>query len=91
MALTVAAGATAFIALMASPATAYTPTFCGASRGATEAGALAAAVDDATMSARDMGLFGECTFAEPPLTKQYFNDPLRGTFWRASVVLYCAQ
>jgi hypothetical protein len=89
--LTFLAGAMAFIALAGNPANAYVPTFCGAGRGPTEAVAVAGAVDDATMSARDMGLFGTCTFAEPPVTMQFFNDPLHGDFWRASVQLHCAQ
>ena len=89
--LTVIAGAMAFAALVGNPATAYVPTFCGAGRGASEAGALAGAIEDATMSARDTGFHGTCTFAEPPLTMQFFNDPLRGNYWRASVQLHCAQ
>ena len=89
--LAAAAGSTALVTLLGSPATAYVPTFCGAGRGPTEAVALYSAVDDATMSARDMGFFGECTFAEAPLTMFVRNDPLRGNFWRASVQLHCAQ
>jgi hypothetical protein len=91
MALTIAAGATALVAFLASPASAYVPTFCGGGRGPTEALAISSAVDDATMAARDMGFFGTCTFAEPPFSEFVANDPLRGSFWRGSALLHCAQ
>lgn len=91
MALTIVAGATALVAFLATPATAYIPTFCGGSRGPTETLAISGAIDDATMSARDMGFFGECTFAEAPFSQFVLNDPLRGSFWRASVQLHCTQ
>ena len=90
-ALAIAAGATAVVAFLATPATASAPVFCGASRGPTEAYALTAAIWDAQSSAQDLGFVGACTFAEPPLTKQFLNDPLLGNFWRASVNLHCAR
>lgn len=88
---TIAGGAMALVALFSAPAAASSLIFCGGGRGPTSQTAIDSAVWDAQSSAQDMGFFGPCTFAEPPLVAQFVNDPLRGTFWRASVQLHCAE
>jgi len=86
--LTLAAASTALVLLAASPAAA-SPVFCGAGRGPTAEVAIWSAIDDAQGSAQSMGFYGACTLTAEPFIGEVKNDPLRGTFFRASVTVTC--
>lgn len=87
--LALASGAMVCALLAASPAAAASPVFCGAGRGPTAEVAIWSALDDAQGSAQSMGFYGGCTLTAPPFIGEVKNDPLRGTFFRASVTVTC--
>lgn len=87
--LTVAAGAMAVVALVASPAAA-SPYFCGAGRGLTADVAIQGAFWDAQSSAQSEGFYGACAIIGEPLVGT-FPDPYFGTIVRASLNLTCEQ
>jgi hypothetical protein len=86
--LFVAAGATAMVMLVASPATA-SPLFCGAGRGLTAQNAIQGALDDAQISAQSEGFYGACTISGEPQIFETFNDPNFGHVFRAQVTVSC--
>lgn len=86
--LTVVAGATAFIALAASPAAAG-PLFCGAGRGFTADVAIQGAFWDAQNSAQSEGYYGECTIVGRPEIFEVTNDPNHGHIFRAQLNVSC--
>jgi hypothetical protein len=86
--LVVAAGATALVMLVASPATA-SPLFCGAGRGLTAANAIQGAFDDAQVTAQSEGFYGACTVSGEPQVFETFNDPNFGHLFRAQLTVSC--
>ena len=86
--LVAAAGATALVMLVASPATA-SPLFCGAGRGLTAQNAVQGAFEDAQTSAQSEGFYGACTLAGEPQIFEVFNDPYFGHIFRAQVTVSC--
>jgi hypothetical protein len=86
--LVAAAGGTALIMLVASPATA-SPLFCGAGRGLTAQNAIQGAFDDAQSSAQSVGLYGPCVLSGEPQIFEVFNDPNFGHIFRAQVTVTC--
>lgn len=88
--LAVAAGATAVVTLIGSPAVA-SPLFCGAGRGPNANVAIQSAVWDAQTSAQSMGFYGECTIVGEPQIFESFNDPNFGHVFRAQVSVSCEQ
>jgi len=86
--LAAAAGATALVMLVASPATA-SPLFCGAGRGLTAQNAVQGALDDAQNSAQSEGFYGACTMAGEPQVFETFDDPYFGHLFRAQVTVSC--
>ena len=88
--LAVAAGATALVMLVASPATA-SPLFCGAGRGLSAQNAIQGAFDDAQNSAQSEGFYGACTLSGEPQVFETFNDPYFGHLFRAQVTVSCER
>ncbi|RSM59815.1 hypothetical protein DMB66_26570 [Actinoplanes sp. ATCC 53533] len=88
--LAAAAGATALVMLVASPATA-SPLFCGAGRGLTAQNAIQGAFDDARNSAQSEGYYGACTLSGEPQIFEVFNDPYFGHIFRAQVNVSCER
>ncbi len=86
--LAAAAGATALVMLVASPATA-SPLFCGAGRGLTAQVAIQGAFDDAQNSAQSEGFYGACALSGEPQIFEVFNDPYFGHLFRAQVTVTC--
>ena len=86
--LAAAAGATALVMLVASPATA-SPLFCGAGRGLTAQTAVMGAFDDAQNSAQSSGFYGACTVSGEPQILEVFDDPYFGHIFRAQVLVSC--
>lgn len=86
--LVVAAGATALVMMVASPAMA-SPLFCGAGRGPTAEYAVQSAVDDAQVSAQSVGFYGPCTISGEPQIIETFDDPNFGHVFRAQVNVSC--
>lgn len=86
--LTTAAGVTALVMLVASPATA-SPLFCGAGRGLTAQNAIQGAFDDARNSAQSEGFYGACTISGEPQIFEVFDDPHLGHLFRAQVNVSC--
>jgi len=86
--LAAAAGATALVMLVASPATA-SPLFCGAGRGLTAQNAIQGAFDDAQNTAQSEGFNGACTVSGEPQIFETFNDPHFGHLFHAQVTVSC--
>jgi hypothetical protein len=84
----VAAGATALVMMVASPAMA-SPLFCGAGRGLTAENAVQGAFDDARNSAQSEGFYGACTLSGEPQIFETFDDPNFGHIFRAQVNVSC--
>jgi hypothetical protein len=86
--IVVAAGATALVMMVASPAMA-SPLFCGAGRGLTAENAVQGAFDDAQNSAQSVGFYGACELSGEPQIFETFDDPNFGHIFRAQVNVSC--